>query len=81
MIGGYRLTIEKRHNPTPAGQIKPYLEILEKKIDLNHVRRSEKKQLNTFAFHEMEDLPVLVTTRDDVGHNSIGMTSWPVGVC
>ena len=77
----HHLTIERSFNPIPTSEIKQYLEILEKKIDTDQVYRAEQKQLDTFAFHETDRLPVLITTRDDVGHNTIGMTSWPVGVC
>ena len=55
-----------------------YLGILEDGIDPDHVRAVMKKQLDVFNFKPVDRLPVLVTLRNDVSHETSGHDEWPV---
>ncbi len=69
--------IPKNHSSISEVELKKYLDLLEKSIDIEHVRDAEKRQLKVFNFDEIDRLPILISTRDDVAHQTAAGIDWP----
>lgn len=69
--------IPKKHNSLSEAELKKYLDVLEQKIDIEHIRNVEKRQLKVFGFEKTDRLPILISTRDDVGHKTAAGINWP----
>ena len=71
------LQIKKEFEISPENLIKEHLDSLEQLIDTEHIQRVEEKQLDVFNFHEVDKLPIIISTRNDVAHKTKGKISWP----
>ncbi|MDA3940444.1 MAG: hypothetical protein PF693_14235 [Spirochaetia bacterium] len=59
-------------------ELEKNLTCLEESIDPVHREEVEKLQRDTFHMRKTSLIPVLVTTRNDVAHQSSGKSEWPV---
>ncbi|MEN8192379.1 MAG: hypothetical protein ABFS12_06150 [Bacteroidota bacterium] len=69
--------IEKKTDSISEDEVKRYLDILERQIDIEHIRSVEEKQLNVFNFEKVDRLPIIISTRDDVAHKTSNAIDWP----
>ncbi len=64
--------------PTPMTlPVEAYLDRLEGLIDPVHQQAVEARQRKSFRFEPVDHVPVMVTLRDDVSHQTFGTTDWP----
>lgn len=72
------MIITAKEDKLTKSYIAKHLELLEEKINPDHVRTVTRKQLDVFNFKSVGRLPVLVTLRNDVAHSTSGHGEWPV---
>ena len=64
--------------PTPLTRsVHDYLAELEEGIDAAHQAAVEERQLRSFRYLPVDHIPVMMTLRDDVSHQTFGTTEWP----
>jgi hypothetical protein len=57
--------------------VEAYLEMLEEMIDGEHQEAVEVRQIKSFRYEAIDHIPVMVTLRDDVSHQTFGNSEWP----
>jgi len=63
---------------TPMAQtVDSYLAMLEEKLDPDHLASVEQRQIKSLCYEKIDHIPVMVTLRDDVSHQTFGNTDWP----
>jgi hypothetical protein len=75
------IMVEARHGEieaTPINRpVEAYLDMLEDMIDPEHQAAVEDRQLKSFRYEPIDHIPVMVTLRDDVSHQTFGNSEWP----
>ena len=64
-------------NATGQALLDHWLPRLEEALDAGHQAAVEERQRRAWAFEPVDHLPIMVTLRDDVAHQTFGHTGWP----
>lgn len=72
------MTNDQPVDATPMGKsVEEYLAELDGLIDPTHQAAVEQRQLKSFRYEPIDHIPVMLTLRDDVSHQTFGSSGWP----